>query len=103
MERINVAVVVENFVVGNHEFVITRDNYGDYWGFNKATTKPFKVINGIQGHHGKSLNETLAYCYSEARSKDELDQQAIRNNNIVELMKLMSIIEDANKLYPHLK
>ena len=99
MTRTNTKVVIENFVVGNHNYIITIDNENEYWGFDKSNPK--KEYNGINGNHGKTLNETLAHCYCEARSKDELNQELIQNNDINELMKLMKIVEEANKMYPH--
>lgn len=99
MKRTSEKVVIKNFVVANHTYVIIIDDKNEYWGFDKDNSK--KEYNGINGHHGKTLNETLAHCYNHARCEDELNQELIQKNDINELKKLMKIVEDANRLYPH--
>lgn len=98
MTRTTIKVITRNFLVEGHSYLITMDDAGEFWGFDNNRLQEY---NGINGHHGKSLNETLASCYCSARSENELNQELIQANDINELMKLMQIVEDSNKLFPY--
>lgn len=103
MTRTNVKVIIRHFVVEGHSYVITQDNEGEFWGFDESKRQKGKEYNGITGHHGRTLNDTLAQCYSSARCDNEINRELLDRNDFNELMKLMQIVEKANELYPHTK
>ena len=90
-------VVVKEFHTHGHSYAICRDTEGGYWGFDLAKHTAHKEYNGFTGHHGRTMIETMRHCYTDARSENEIDREKLKNNDMDELLKLLAIIEDAEK------
>lgn len=93
--------MVKEFITHNHSYAICIDSEGEYWGFDLSDLdengKLAKEYNGITGHHGKTMIETMRACYQSARTENEINKQKLEANDVDELQKLMQIIEDSYK------
>ena len=88
-------VVVKEFITHGHAFRICRDTDGEFWGFDLAKHTADKEYNGVTGHHGKTMIETMRHCYTDARTDNEIDREKLKNNDTDEMFKLLAIIEDS--------
>lgn len=100
--RTIVKTVVKNYVVEGHTYSICVDNEGNFWGFDHKdldeTGRTTKEYNGFSGNLGKTLVETMRNCYVSARVENEINKEALRANDLDEMMKLMQITEDSMKI-----
>ena len=94
-------VMVREFITHGHAFAICKDNEGCFWGFNLADLDENgclkKEYNGITGHHGKTIIDTMIACYQTARTNNEVDRAKLKAFDMDELMKVQNIIEDSYK------
>lgn len=88
---------VTTFIMGEHKYDIYIDDKNEYWGLDQSR----KEYNGITGNLGKSLNETLAKCYCEARKLDEINIELFCAMDKAEVEKMIAIIEDSEKAFPY--
>lgn len=92
-------VMVKEFVTHGHTYAICIDNEGCFWGFNidelDESGKLAKEYNGISGHRGKTIIETMRYCYQSARTENEINREKLKAMDIDELEKLNKIIDES--------
>jgi hypothetical protein len=90
-------VVVKEFHTHGHSYRICQDTDGGFWGFDLAKHTPDKEYNGITGHHGRTIIDTMRHCYQSARTENEIDREKLDNHDMDEMLKLLAIVEDSYK------